>query len=63
MTVAHYEFTRGASIHGARAPSTLLKAVADRETTIKRLEAELRKEEEKPSGKQLPDLPYGSASS
>ena len=38
-------------------PSTLLKAVADREATIKRLEAELRKEEEKPSGKPLPDLP------
>jgi hypothetical protein len=35
----------------------MLKAVADRETTIKRLEAELRKEEEKPSGKKLPDLP------
>ena len=38
-------------------PSTLLKAIADRETTIKRLEAELRKEEEKPSSKKLPDLP------
>jgi hypothetical protein len=35
----------------------LLKAVADREATIKRLEAELRKWEEKPSGKKLPDIP------
>ena len=42
---------------GASVPSTLLKAVADREATIKRLEAELRKEEEKPAGKPLPDLP------
>ena len=42
---------------GASVPSALLKAVADRETTIKRLEAELRKEEEKPSGKKLPHVP------
>ena len=42
---------------GASVSSTLLKAVADREATIKRLEAELRKEEEKPSSKKLPDLP------
>ena len=42
---------------GSAAPSSLLKAVADREATIKRLEAELRKSEEKPSGKKLPDIP------
>jgi len=42
---------------GSSAPSSLLKAVADREATIKRLEADLRKREEKPSGKPLPDLP------
>ena len=47
-----------AAIEGASSvPSTVLKAIADRETTIKRLEAELRKEAEKPSGKKLPDLP------
>jgi hypothetical protein len=34
-----------------------LKAVADREATIKRLEAELRKREDKPSVRPLPDLP------
>ena len=42
---------------GASVPSTLLKAIAAREATIKHLEAELRKEEEKPSGNKLPDLP------
>ena len=42
---------------GASVPSTLLKAIADREATIKRLEMEQRKREEKPSGKKLPDLP------
>ena len=42
---------------GSGAPSSLLKAVADREATIKRLEAELRKQDKKPSGKPLPDLP------
>ena len=31
--------------------------IADREATIKRLEAELLRKEEKPSGKPLPDLP------
>jgi site-specific DNA recombinase len=41
---------------GASAPSTLLKAITDREATIKRLEGELRKRDEKPSGKQLPEL-------
>ena len=41
---------------GANAPSTLLKAMADREATIKRLEDELRKRSEKPSSKELPEL-------
>ena len=34
-----------------------VKAVGDREAAIKRLEAELRKHEEKPSGKKLLDIP------
>jgi site-specific DNA recombinase len=42
---------------GSTAPASLLKAVSEREATIKRLETELRKQEEKPSGKTLPDLP------
>jgi site-specific DNA recombinase len=42
---------------GSTTPSALLKAVADREAAIKRLEAELRKREEKPAGKKLPDIP------
>ena len=42
---------------GASVPSALMKAVADREATIKRLETEQRKGAEKPSSKPLPDLP------
>jgi hypothetical protein len=41
----------------APVPATVLKAIADREATIERLEGELRKREEKPSTKKLPDLP------
>jgi len=37
-------------------PSALLKAVAEREAAIKRLEAELRKREERPSAKRLPEI-------
>jgi hypothetical protein len=42
---------------GSTAPASLLKAVSEREAIIKRLETELRKQEEKPSGKPVPDLP------
>jgi hypothetical protein len=42
---------------GSTTPSALLKAITDREATINRLEAELKKREEKPSGKKLPDIP------
>jgi site-specific DNA recombinase len=41
---------------GSTAPSALLKAMAERETTIKRLERELRKEDNRPVRK-LPDVP------
>ena len=42
---------------GSDAPSALLKAVAEREAAIKRLEKELKRAEDKPSGQTtLPDL-------
>ena len=41
---------------GASAPSTLLKAIADRKAMIKQLEADLRKREDKPPLKPLPEL-------
>jgi site-specific DNA recombinase len=42
---------------GSTTPSALLKAVAEREAAIKRLETELHKREEKPSVRKLPDIP------
>lgn len=42
---------------GSGTPSSLLKAIADREGAIKKLEGELRKAEDKPAGEQLPDVP------
>ena len=41
---------------GSDAPSALLKAVAEREAAIKRLEKELKRAEDKPTGQRLPDL-------
>jgi hypothetical protein len=41
---------------GSTTPASLLKAVTEREATIKRLETELRRQDEKPSGKPLPEL-------
>jgi hypothetical protein len=42
---------------GSRAPTALMKAVAEREATIKRLERELKRAEPKPADKPLPELP------
>ena len=42
---------------GSSAPAALLKAIGERETSIKRLERELRKAEEKRTAKKLPDIP------
>ena len=41
---------------GSDAPSALLKAVAEREAAIKRLEKELKRAEDKPTGPKVPDL-------
>jgi hypothetical protein len=42
---------------GSGAPSSLLKAIADREGAIKKLEGEHRKAVDKPAETQLPDVP------
>jgi len=42
---------------GSSAPAALMKAVADREATIKRLERELKRAEPKTADKPLPELP------
>jgi site-specific DNA recombinase len=47
----------GAIEGGSDAPAALLKAVAEREATIKRLEAELRKRDERAPVTTLPDIP------
>jgi hypothetical protein len=41
---------------GSTTPASLLKAVSEREATIKRLETDLRRQDEKPSGQKLPEL-------
>jgi DNA repair exonuclease SbcCD ATPase subunit len=41
---------------GSDAPSALMKAVVEREAAIKRLEKELKRAEDKPTGQKLPDL-------
>jgi DNA repair exonuclease SbcCD ATPase subunit len=42
---------------GSSPPAALLKAISEREANIKRLETELRKSNEKPTAKRLPDIP------
>jgi DNA invertase Pin-like site-specific DNA recombinase len=42
---------------GSGAPSAVLKAIADREAIIKKLERELRTAADKPAGPRLPDVP------
>jgi hypothetical protein len=41
---------------GSDAPSALLKAVKEREATIKRLESQLKRESQKPASSKVPDL-------
>ena len=48
---------------GSDAPAPLLKAVTEREATIKRLEKELKRAEAKPTGQKLPDPISGLSSS
>ena len=48
---------------GSEAPSALLKAVAEREATIKRLEKELKRADDKPTGQQLLTFRSGFSSS